>query len=194
VDGRVAHRAGLLFLREVVCRPNRPLGRRGVALQAQQASLADSQQAGISCPMGRVATGTALSLQRQVLKHEGALLVRVAPDTDGIAGRDLAYTPQSASAVKAMTIRALDETLVRAVVVGLSKICFGGGVTPVTELWLSLGQESLDLLCVVRGVAVETANIIARMRGATEVRLAVAVAVTAQAAGARLLPREILDE
>jgi hypothetical protein len=57
--------------------------------------------------MGRVATGTALSLQRQVLKHEGALLVRVAPDTDGIAGRDLAYTPQSVSAVKVMTIRAL---------------------------------------------------------------------------------------
>jgi hypothetical protein len=79
------------------------------------------------------------------------------------------------------------------VVVGFGEIRFGRGVASVTELRLSLDEESLSLLREVRTVAVEATDVITCVRGAAEVRLAVAVAGTAQAAGARLLPRQILE-
>jgi hypothetical protein len=53
-----------------------------------------------------------------------------------------------------VTITASDETFVHPVVIRLSKISFGSGVTPIAETGLRTGEQMLGFFGVVRRMAV----------------------------------------
>jgi hypothetical protein len=140
MNGRMTRRAGLVFLREVVRRPDRSLGREGMALQAQQTGLAHPQQARVRCSVSRMTAGTTFRFHRQVLKNERALLVGVALDADGIAAGHVSHIPQRARAMKIVAIRALHKAFIHPVVVRLGEVRLGRRVTAVTELRLGVRQ------------------------------------------------------
>jgi hypothetical protein len=76
---------------------------------------------------------------------------------------------------------------------GLGEIGLGCGVASVTKFRLSLGEQPLRFLGVMRRMTIQTADVVAGMGRATEVGLAGAVAVTAQATSAGLLPGEFFE-
>lgn len=149
MNSGMAHRARLVLLRQVMCRPDRSLGWKAVALQAQQAGLAYSQQAGVRGPVRGVTTGAAFGLDGKVLKHERTLLVRMALHTHGVAAGDVPDLPQGAGAVKIVAICALDQALVHAMMKWLRKVGLGRGVTPVAQLGLTLCQQTMCFFGVV---------------------------------------------
>jgi len=162
-----------------------------VALQAQQAGLADPQQARVGSTVRRMTTRAALGLDRQVLEHEGPLLVGVALDASRIAASRTTHIPKSAGAMEIVAICALHKTLIHPMVEGFGKLRLRGCMTLVAELRLAPREQAMLFLGVMWRVAVETANIVTGVRRPVEVHLPFVVSVTRQAAGSGLLPREI---
>jgi hypothetical protein len=140
-----------------------------------------------------VTTGTAFGFHWQVLKHEGSLFIGVALGADRVSASDAADVAQCARAMKFMAIGAIDEALVYAVVVGLREVGLRGDMTPVAQIWLRSRQQVLRFAGVVRRMAIQAANVIARMGRAAEVLLTSSVGVTRQATRAYLLPRQLLE-
>lgn len=62
-----------------------------------------------------------------------------------------------------VAIAASDEALVDAVMIGFGEVGLGRGVTSVTQIGLRARKQVFGFLRVVRGVAVEAANIAAGM-------------------------------
>ena len=87
MDGRVAHRARLVFGRLVVVRTLGTLRRKGMTLQTQQFDIANAQKARIRRTVGGMTTGTAFRLHRHVFVDKGPLLIGVAFVTNRIAAR-----------------------------------------------------------------------------------------------------------
>jgi hypothetical protein len=71
----------------------------------------------------------------------------------------------------------LHQTLVDAVVKGFGEICLGGSVASVTQLGLLLDEQELFFLGVMGGVAIETSNVAAGVRGLGEMRLLMSFAM-----------------
>ena len=186
MNGCVAHRACLIFLRKVVGWPGRT--RHGVTLQAQHAGLTHPQQSGIGATMRCVTTCAAFRFDRQMLKDEGPLLVGMTLRTHRVTTGDTTHVPQSACAVQIVAIRTLDQPFVDSVMKRLREIGFGCRVASIAKLRLSLHQEPLRFVGVMRRVAVQTADIAARMPRTAEMGLAVAISVATQAAPTGLLP------
>jgi len=194
MDRGMAHRASLIFLRKIVRRPHRTPGRQRVALQAEHAGLAHSQQARIGPSMSRVTTRASLGFHRQVLKHKGALLVGMALGADRVATGHIPHLTKRAGAVQVVTIRALHKTFIYTMVKWLGKVRFGRGMTPITELRLGLRQQALGLFSMMRRVTVYTAHVVAGMSGSREVGLPWVVPVAAEATRVRLWTREFLED
>ena|SRR5215468_4519524 len=95
--------------------------------------------------------------------------------------------------VQIVAVRTLHEPFVYAMVEGLGELCPGRGVAVVAQLRLAPGKQAMLFLRMMRRVTVEAADIIAGMRRAVEVRLPLAVSMTAQATGTRQLTREFLE-
>jgi hypothetical protein len=104
----VAHGARLIFLRLVVCRPDRPQTRKAMALQAQQIDLAHAQETRIRRAMRSMATGAAFGFDRHVLVHERALLVGMALVANRFSTLRGAHLAQSGRAVHVVAVAALD--------------------------------------------------------------------------------------
>jgi len=90
--------------------------------------------------------------------------------------------------MRVVAVTALHQPLVDAVVKGLGKIRFGSSMASIAQLGLILDQQVLSLLSTVRRMAVETANIATGVGGLGKMGLLMTFAVTAQTAGASLLP------
>ena len=193
MNSGMAHRARLVLLRQVVCRSDRSLGWKTVALQAQQTGLAYSQQARVRGPVRGVTTGAAFGLDGKVLENEWALLVRMALHAHGVTASDVPYLPQGAGAVKIVTVRAFHQALVHAVMERFRKIGLGSRVASVAQLGLTLRQQAMRFFGVVGRMAVQAADIVAGVSGPGKMRLPLAISVTTQAAGARLRARELLE-
>lgn len=81
--------------------------------------------------MGRVATNTALGLDRHVLIDEWPLLVDMALVADGIAIRHGSELAGDRRAMRVVAVVALQQSLVHAVVIGFGEVCFGRSVAAV---------------------------------------------------------------
>jgi hypothetical protein len=88
-----------------------------------------------------------------------------------------------------VAVAALDETFVYSMVIRFRESGLGGHMTSIAKLGLSLNEEVLRLFGVVRRVAVQAANIVARVRRRGEVPLLMLFTVTTQATGVGILLR-----
>jgi hypothetical protein len=171
MDRCVAHGARLVLSRLVMGGSYGSLNRKCVTLQAQQIHLAHAQETWISRPVGRVTTAAPFSLHRYMLINERALLVGVALDTNRISARHGPDLAESGSAVDVMAVAALDQAFVYSMVIRLREIGLRGCVTSVAEAGLCSNEEMLRFFGMMRRVAVQAPNIIARMRRCGEVPL-----------------------
>lgn len=134
VNRGMAHRAGLILLRQVVRGPDWTLCRNGVALQTEQTGLADPQQARIRSAVCRMTTGAAFRFHRQMFKDEGSLLVGVALRADGVAAGNTAGVAKRACAMQIVAVGALHEAFIHAVMKGLGEVGLGGRVAAVNTV------------------------------------------------------------
>ena len=160
-----------------------------MTLQAQQVHLAHPQIARVGRTVRGVATATALRLDRYVLVDERPLLVGMAFDTYRVPTRHDPQLPESGSSMNVVAVAALDKTFVYSMVIRLGEVGFGGGMTPVTEIGLRPCKQVRGILGMMRRVAVQAANIVARVRGCGEVSLLMLFTVATQALRARILLR-----
>ena len=126
--------------------------------------MAHTQIARIGRAVGRVTTAAALSLDRHMLINERALLVGMTLDANRVAGRHGPDLPEGRCTVDVVAVAASDETFVYSMVKRLRKVCLGSGMTSVTEIRLRPHKQMFRLLGMMRRVAVQAANIIARVR------------------------------
>ena len=164
MNGCVAHGARLVLRRLIVSGASRPLNRECVALQAQQVYLVYPQEPWVCRPVWRMTTGATLGFDGHMLIRERALLVGVALEADGISTRQRSQLADGRRAMRVVTIAALDETFINPVVIRLRKVGFGGRMTPVAEIGLRSHQQRLGFPRVVRGVAIQAADIVVGMR------------------------------
>ena len=143
--------------------------------------------------MGGVTTGAALCFHGQVLEDKRSLFVGMAFDANRVTSGVIPNLPQRSRAMEIVAVGALHQPFVHAVVKGLGKVRLGGGMAAIAEARLALRQQMLRFLGVMGRVTIEAAHVIAGVRGPTEVRLTVGIAVAAQAARIGLLARQILE-
>ena len=143
--------------------------------------------------MRRVTTIAALSLYRDMLVHERPLLVGVALVADRIAAGQRPRLADCSRTVSVVTVAALDQSFVDPMAIRFGEICFGLGVTAITELRLFADQKELGLGCMMRGMAIKAAYVVAGMGRCRVVPLLVLLTVATEASGAGLLPRQGLE-
>jgi hypothetical protein len=159
-----------------------------MALQAEHVHEADFEKPRVGGTVGSVATAAAFGFHRYMLVNKRPLLIDMALVANGIAARQSAHLPDGCCSMWAMTVIALHQTLIDAMVEGLGEIGLGRDVAAVAQLGLALDQEVLFLRGVVRRVAIEAADIAAGVGGFRKMRLLATFAVASQAASAGLLP------
>ena len=109
-----------------------------MALQAEQVDVAHSQHVGIGASVRYVAGGAAFDLHGLVLEDERTLLIGMAGEADGILGRGGAYLLGADRAVNIVAVRALNQTLIHAMVEGHLELGLLLQVAGVTKLRLRL--------------------------------------------------------
>jgi hypothetical protein len=125
-----------------------------------------------------------------MLEYEGALLIAVALVTDCVATGQCPDLAQRDRSMCVVTIAALNQALVDPVTIGPREVSFRGSVTSVTEIGLGSNQQMLRGFGMMRRVTIQTAHIVAGMRGTGEVPLLVTITMTGQTPGARFLSRQ----
>ena len=153
-----------------------------MALQANDVQIAGLNQSGIRRTVWRMAGHATLGFDRLVLKNKGSLFVRMAGVADLISRGCRAQLLADKSAVRVVTIRALNQSLFHPMVERHVELRFDLLVTAVTQSGLSLGQEELILHSTVNGVATQAAQVILAMRRAGKVHVISARRVAFQAA------------
>ena len=143
--------------------------------------------------MGRVTTAAALSLHRHMFINERALLVGVALDTNRIPARHSPHLAEGGSAVDVMAVAALDQAFVYSMVIRLREVGLRGCMTSVAEAGLCTNEEMLRFFGVMRRVAIQAPNIVARVRRRGEVPLLMFCTVATQATGIGILLRHRLE-
>jgi hypothetical protein len=113
--------------------------------------------------MRRVATTAALSLDRYMFKNEWSLFVGVALHTNRVSTRHGSHLAESGGAVGVVAIAALDKAFVHPMVIRLRKVGLRGCMTSVAETRLSSNEEMLRLFGVMRRMAVQASNVVARV-------------------------------
>ena len=128
-----------------------------------------------------MATGTALGFHGHVLIDEGTLLVGVTFHANGIAAGHRPNLTESRSTVDVVTVAALDQAFIDAMMIWFGKVGFRGGVTSITEARLCAHEKVLGFFGIVRRVTVEAANIVAGVLRCGKMPLFVLLPMTAQA-------------
>lgn len=186
----VAHCAGLILRRLVMSGTLRALHRKGVTLQAQQVHLADTQVAWIVRSVRRMTTDAPLGFHGHMLVYKRSLFFGVAFHANCISGRDRPHLTHSGCAMDVVAVGAEQKAFVNTVVIGPGEIRLCRHVAAIAQIWLRLRQQMIGLFGVVRGVAVQAANIVAGMRRGREVPLLHLLAMTTQATRGRLSRRQ----
>ncbi len=113
--------------------------------------------------MGRVTTAAALSLHRYMFKNERTLLVGMALHTDRVPTRHGPHLSECGRAMNVVAVTALDEAFVHPMVIRLREVGLRGRMTSVAEAGLCSNEEMLRFFSVMRRVAVQAPNIVARV-------------------------------
>ena len=159
----MAHCARLVLGGLVMGWSRGPLNGKCVTLQAQQIHLAHAQVTWIGRSVGRVTTTTALSLHRYMFIDERALLVGVALDASRVPARHSPHLAEGGGAVDVMAVAALDKAFVHPMVVRLREVGLRGCMTSVAEAGLCSNEEMLRFFSVMRRMAVQASNVVARV-------------------------------
>ena len=107
MNGRVAHRAGLIFLRLVMERRDRRgarIRRECMALQAQEIYLRAFEQPWIRGTVRRMASYASFDFHGLVLVHERARFVAVALEAAGVLGGSSSELPVQESAMRIVAV------------------------------------------------------------------------------------------
>jgi hypothetical protein len=121
------------------------------------------------------------------------LFIRVAFKATLVSIGECPGLAEGGRAMSVVAVAALNQAFVDAVVIGLGKVSLGRGMAAIAETGLSLNQQMFWLLGVMRGVAVQTADVVARVCRTREVPLLVLFSVATQATGAGFLPRKLRE-
>src|ERR1700758_558600 len=108
-------------------------------------------------------------------------------DANGVPARHVSRLPYRSGAVDVVAVAALDETFVDSMVIRLREVRFGSCMTPITEIGLRPYQQMLGILGMMRRVAVQAANIVARVCRCREVPLLLLFTVATQATSVGVL-------
>ncbi len=193
MDRCVAHGARLVLGGLVMRRSRGPLSGECVTLQAQQIHLAHAQETRIRGAMGRVTTAAAFGFHRYMLIDEWALLIGVALCTDRVSAGQGPHLLECGCAMSVMTVAALDQAFVHAMVIRLREVRLRAGMTSVAQAGLCTNEEMLRFFGVMRRVAIQAPNIVARVCRCREVPLLMFCRVATQATGIGILLRHRLE-
>lgn len=164
MNGCVAHRACLVLRGLIVGGTRWALHRECVALKAQKIDLAHAQETRVCRPMWRVATIAAFRFDGHVLVNKRTEFVGMTLGANLVATRQCPYLTDGGGAMGVVTIAALDQAFIDAVVIGLGKIRLGGRMASVAEIGLRSHQQELAFGRVMWRVTVETSDVIVGMR------------------------------
>ena len=120
-----------------------------MALQTEQVDVAQLEHVRIGAPVGQMAGVATVGLDGLVFVDERPLLVRVTFKADGILGRGSPHLFGLHCAVDVVTIAALDQPLIHAVMERHFKLGLLLEVAAITELGLRLLEQKLTGLRVV---------------------------------------------
>lgn len=113
--------------------------------------------------MRRVATGTAFCFDRHMFVNKRPACVGMALDARSVsAGQDPGLA-KSGGAVNVMAVAAMNQSFIHAMVIWTGKLRLGSGVARIALHGFFCDEQVLRIFCVMRGVAVKAANIIARV-------------------------------
>ena len=150
VNRGVTHCAGLIFDRLVMWWTRWTDHWKGVTLQAQQIHLTHAEQARVGGTMRRV-TGTAtFGLYRNVLEHEGPLLVGMALVTNRIATGESPHLAQRCGPVHVMAVVTLNQSFIDAMMIRFRKIRSLCHMTAIAEWRFGSHEQMLFFLGVMR--------------------------------------------
>ena len=121
-----------------------------MALQAEQIYIADSQHVNVCAPVRDVAGCASLDLHWFVLKDKGALLVGMASEANRVLCRCTPHLFGKDGAVNIMTVAALDESFVNAMMEGHLELRPLLQVAGITKLWLRFHEQELFCFGMVR--------------------------------------------
>ena len=153
MNGHVAHRASLVFLRLVMERRDRRstlVCRECVALEAHQVDVCALEQAGIGRAVGSVAAGTSFHLDGLMLVHERPRLIAMALETAGVLRHRSPELSVQKSSVRIVAIVALHQAFVHFVPKRPIELLLHFLVTSVAKLGRLLLHQELALFCVMR--------------------------------------------
>lgn len=149
-----------------------------VAADAKRVDARTRKQASIAGSVGRVAGGTALDLHGSMFKDEGTALLAVALEADGVLCGGRAQLMLHVAAVRVMTIRALHETFVDAVMKWFHERGLFSLVARIAQPGILLGQQRFADLGAVNGMAGNAGHPSAIVLGALE-RLVILIVLVA---------------
>ena len=132
-------------------------------MQAEEIHLAHPQQSWIGGTVRCVAAAAAFSFHGHVFEDKGPLLVCMALEANRVSAGQGSHLSKRRRAVSIVAVAALDEPLVYTVVIRSGEVSLHGDVTSVAEFWLFPNKQILRLFGIVRGMAIETTNIVAGM-------------------------------
>jgi hypothetical protein len=128
-----------------------------------------------------------------MLIHKRPLFFSVTLDANRVAGGHGPDLADGGRAVDIVAVAALDEAFVYPVVIRFGKVGLGVCMTSVAQTGLCLNEQVFRFFSVMRGVAVQAPNIVARMCRRGEVTLLMTLTVATQAAGVGVLLRYRLE-
>jgi hypothetical protein len=121
-----------------------------VALQAQQVDVAQFQHVRIWAAVRQMARLASIRLHRLVLEYKWPLLIRVALEANRVLCGGSSHLFRFHRPVRIVTVAALDQALIHAVVKWHIELCFLLEMARVTKLGLRLYEQELRLLRVMR--------------------------------------------
>jgi len=144
--------------------------------------------------MRDVTGGATLNLHRFMLENERSLLVGVAGVADSVLGRRRPYLLGPDCAVHVMTIGALNQTFVHAMVKGHLKLGFLLQMAGIAKRGLLFYEKEVLRLRMVRRVAGDATNIVLTVRGIDSTHVLSAARVACQTASVDFFRRSIFED
>jgi hypothetical protein len=194
VDGDVAERAGLVFLRLIVerRRSRRPSGcGLGMTANAQKIDLILDEHARVGRTVGRMTDHAAFDF-RFVLVYKRSLLFAMALVANLVARSVRAQLLGAKRAMRAMAIIALDQAFIDTVVERSRELRTHIHVARVTKFRRFRLHQELTFFGMVRRVAINAGDAVCCVHRAVIIPMLFGVLMAAQAPGSGLLWRYVL--
>jgi hypothetical protein len=131
-----------------------------MALQAQYVHVTELQHVRVRRPVGHMAGRAALGFYRRMFEDERAVLVDMTLKADRVLTGGDTYLLGARGAVRVMAIRALNETFVYTMMKRHGKLRLLLQVAGIAKLRLRFNQQEVLILCMVRRVAGDAADVV----------------------------------